>query len=364
MGGLPDTNAPSVSIVSPIEGTMLTTNFLMLSGIAFDPQPNASGISQVAVRLNDDLLAVTAQGTTNWTVPLLLRPGFNTVEVWARDNAGNRSTAKTRSLIYAPQLPANDHFNLATPLVDNNGTITINTYPGHQGNTANPTHADKDGGLRFGGGFTPTENGLLELTTAGSEFDTLLGIYTGNRVDALTKVAANDDLDWENFHSEIQQALVAGQTYSIALDGYAGAAGEAILSYEFTPMPVYKLTVNPPVGGTVSPGSGYYVSNAVVTLLATPDLLQDFVGWSGAIASLDNPLGFNINQPVTLIANFAPRCLRMISRRVSLTRNGLIGSSRGTRGRCRGQCKVKLSAKASSPPGRARSATARPAPWR
>ncbi|MBP7825407.1 MAG: S8 family serine peptidase [Verrucomicrobia bacterium] len=306
MGGLPDTNAPSVSIVSPIEGTMLTTNFLMLSGIAFDPQPNASGISQVDVRLNDDLLAVTAQGTTNWTVPLLLRPGFNTVAVWARDYAGNRSTAKTRSLIYAPQLPANDHFNLATPLVDDNGTITINTYPATK-EYGEPNHADNDGGHSVWWRFTPTESGLLELTTAGSEFDTLLGIYTGNRVDALTKVAASDDLDWENFHSEIQQALVAGQTYSIALDGYAGAAGEAILSYQFTPMPVYKLTVNPPVGGTVSPGSGYYVSNAVVTLLATPDLLQDFVGWSGAIASLDNPLVFNITSPVTLTANFAPK---------------------------------------------------------
>lgn len=42
--------------------------------------------------------------------------------------------------------------------------------------------------------FTPSESGTLDIPTAGSDYDTALGVYTGSR-GALSPVACNDDAD-------------------------------------------------------------------------------------------------------------------------------------------------------------------------
>ena len=74
-GGLPDTTAPSVAVTSHPSGGTVFTNQITLAGTATDPKPNASGVSQVFVRLNNDLTATPAFGTTNWSAPRLAAGG-------------------------------------------------------------------------------------------------------------------------------------------------------------------------------------------------------------------------------------------------------------------------------------------------
>ena len=59
----------------------------------------------------------------------------------------------------------------------------------------------------------------VTLDTTGSDFDTTLGVYAGDRVDALTKVAANDDVKWGTRTGQVSFRASAGTTYRIQLDG-------------------------------------------------------------------------------------------------------------------------------------------------
>jgi hypothetical protein len=54
--------------------------------------------------------------------------------------------------------------------------------------------------------------------TFGSDFDTLLGVYTGATVDSLQLVAENDDAV-DGLHSLVELVAVAGRAYHIVVDG-------------------------------------------------------------------------------------------------------------------------------------------------
>ncbi len=72
----------------------------------------------------------------------------------------------------------------------------------------------------------------IAVTTAGSDFDTMMSIYTGSAVNALTNVAHNDDEDNPNgvLTSRITFAATKGTVYYIAIDGFNGAAGNVSLA--------------------------------------------------------------------------------------------------------------------------------------
>ena len=61
-----------------------------------------------------------------------------------------------------------------------------------------------------------------------SDFDTLLGVYTGSAVNALTEIASNDDNGGPQ--SKVQFSAVAGTTYYIAVDGRSAAQGNISLA--------------------------------------------------------------------------------------------------------------------------------------
>ncbi len=305
VGGVPDTNAPTVAITGPPSGATLATNFVYLTGTAFDPTPNASGVSEISVRVNSASAGKLAFGTTNWQTPLFLPQGFNTIQVAAFDYAGNQSTPVSWSLTVVPPA-SNNHFV--------NGQVISNSFSGtFSADTASmnkefgePNHANNEGGHSAWWILYPPADGLLTLATTNSNFDTLVGLYTGSAVGALTEVASNDDAAPDEFGSLLQHAVLSNQVYRIAVDGYAGASGIAVLDYWLSPLPVYVVTVSNSAGGSVTPGSGSYASNSIVNLTATADPGYDFVGWTGSMSSLDNPLVFNVTNSVTLTAQFTP----------------------------------------------------------
>ena len=85
--------------------------------------------------------------------------------------------------------------------------------------------------LKGKGPVVPDEGGELEhpVDTEGSAYDTLLAVYTGNSVSALTEIESDDD-SGTGLNSFLQFTAVNGTTYYIAIDGYSGGFGAFVLN--------------------------------------------------------------------------------------------------------------------------------------
>jgi hypothetical protein len=107
-----------------------------------------------------------------------------------------------------------------------------------------PDHAGDPGGHSVWYSWTATENGPVDIAACGRSggIDTLLAVYTGSAVNALTPVVSNDDAlggvapsvscQTPKGPSEVQLDAVAGTTYAIAVDAKEGEEGPFSLSFE------------------------------------------------------------------------------------------------------------------------------------
>ena len=73
--------------------------------------------------------------------------------------------------------------------------------------------------------YTPTISGQLALDTIGSDYDTMLAVWSGTRGN-LTPIGCNDDIgdvngDWDT-NSTLSVQLIGGTTYYIEVSNYAG----------------------------------------------------------------------------------------------------------------------------------------------
>jgi hypothetical protein len=100
-----------------------------------------------------------------------------------------------------------------------------------------PLHATAEGGRSVWWTWTAPVSGPFGIDTIGSSFDTLLGVYTGSAVGALESIAGDDDSGGDVV-SALRINAIAGTTYQIAVDGFAGASGSITLRLEpATPPP-------------------------------------------------------------------------------------------------------------------------------
>jgi hypothetical protein len=316
--GWPDTNAPLVSITDPPSGIVVSTNRLVLSGTAVDQGANPTGIKNITFRVSSapGLTATTVLPfapsfngplATNWSAIVGVFEGLNTVEVFVTDFAENRSARASIQATYRPLDPPNDFFVNAIWLTNNAGTNALNTLRASK-EAGEPNHAGNVGGKSAWWFFTAPADGVLVLSTSNSTFDTVLAVYTGTSVGSLTPVASNDDAydGAPGGFSRIAMGVLSGQTYRIALDGYDGLCGAAYLTYQFTPMTVFRLTVNATAGGSVNPSSMDAYSNSVVALTAIPSANYLFDMWDGSAVSLGNPLSLVVTGNMSVTARFRP----------------------------------------------------------
>lgn len=87
--------------------------------------------------------------------------------------------------------------------------------------------------------FMAGETGLVELNTLGSNFDTVLAVYTGTALDALTPLACNDDGGiGVGLQSRISGLTVsAGTTYIVQAGGFSGDMGALQVNGSVAPQP-------------------------------------------------------------------------------------------------------------------------------
>jgi Ca2+-binding RTX toxin-like protein len=81
--------------------------------------------------------------------------------------------------------------------------------------------------------YNAPSSGTLTIDTNGSNFNTVLGVYTGFSVDALTEVAFNDDGGVGNA-SLVSFTAVRDTTYFIAVDGFSSSTGNITLNLALT----------------------------------------------------------------------------------------------------------------------------------
>ncbi|RQH34516.1 hypothetical protein D5R40_20630 [Okeania hirsuta] len=94
-----------------------------------------------------------------------------------------------------------------------------------------PNHAENSGGSSVWWDWTAPSSGTVTIGTDGSNFDTILGIYTGDSVSNLTEVASDDD-GGEGVQSLVTFEVVGGTNYKIAVDGFSGSEGNIVLDIE------------------------------------------------------------------------------------------------------------------------------------
>ena len=129
--------------------------------------------------------------------------------------------------------PSNDYFANAEAIDGRFGwTYGENTEATKE--PGEPNHAGNPGGASVWYAWTAPSSGRATMNLCYSEFDTLLAVYTGDVVSALTEVAADDNSGCSP-QSRVTFTATAGTTYRIAVDGAGGASGYYELEWALSP---------------------------------------------------------------------------------------------------------------------------------
>ena len=133
-------------------------------------------------------------------------------------------------LLYAAPgtIPDNNDFGGATTIILNSATEQFaGTNVAASRESGEPVHAGANAinGHSVWWKWTAPNSGSVTLTTLGSNYDSVLAVYTGASVSALSVVAANDDVQNGVIRtSTVTFNVTGGTTYSIAVDGWGSTA--------------------------------------------------------------------------------------------------------------------------------------------
>ena len=131
--------------------------------------------------------------------------------------------------------PSNDNFASAQTLAGCSGSVNgTNVRSTKEAGEINHLSTTGDPNPNPGGNRTvwykwqSPSTGNVTISTAGSNFDTALGVYTGSSVSALSVVGQHDDVSDTDKTSSVTFNAAAGTIYMIAVTGYnnGGAGGD------------------------------------------------------------------------------------------------------------------------------------------
>jgi hypothetical protein len=89
-------------------------------------------------------------------------------------------------------------------------------------------------------GLQPEADGIMQIDTIGSSFDTVLAVYTGtNNISTLQTVACDNNGAPDRVRSLVQFSAKRGTNYSIAVDGVNGAQGSIQLNWRLGARPTF-----------------------------------------------------------------------------------------------------------------------------
>ncbi|MGC8829233.1 MAG: S8 family serine peptidase [Verrucomicrobiia bacterium] len=160
-------------------------------------------------------------------------------------------------------IPLNDNF--ANRIVLNGYNLTIaGTNIGATAELNEPLHAGKTSGSSVWYSWTAPFTGNVSMDTSGSDFDTILAVYTGNNIIDLVEIVSNDDVASGEYSSKVQFYATQGIIYQIAIAGYESACGK------------YYLTINKITGGGTVPNDMF--TNAITISQLNSPLFGSNIG--------------------------------------------------------------------------------------
>jgi PASTA domain len=123
--------------------------------------------------------------------------------------------------------PPNDDFADAVMISGDSGVVDGDNIAART-EAGEPEHGGP-GGRSVWYSWVAPSSGPATFELCGSDFDTLLAVYTGSDVAGLTQIAANDE-DCGS-QSRVSFQANAGTTYRIAVDGFYGDWGNIVLGW-------------------------------------------------------------------------------------------------------------------------------------
>jgi hypothetical protein len=162
------------------------------------------------------------------------------------------------NLNIAPTAPPNDNFANRIALTGDTANATGSNIRA-TGEAGEPNQSGETNSVWWT--WTAPNTGNYTFNTVGSGYDTWLSLFTGSDVSNLSLVAFNDD-SGGGLTSRIDLAAIAGQTYQIAVEGWANRTGP--INLNIAPAPpgsgnlsetnnTLKVEKDPLTGDTTSP---------------------------------------------------------------------------------------------------------------
>ena len=205
-----------------------------ISSVNFYEETNGNAGYQAG---SDTLIGSATQTSSGtWTLNVSstgVSAGTYSLYAVATDASGVNSAASTAQVtITSPtstNAPANDNFANATPLTGSSGSIAASTINATR-EAGEPYILNNPGGHSIWFTWTAPYTKRISINTHGSNFDTLLGVYTGSSLTSLHNIASSDNDVRGSVTSGVTIKVTAGQTYRIAIDGNNGASGAVTLN--------------------------------------------------------------------------------------------------------------------------------------
>lgn len=136
--------------------------------------------------------------------------------------------------IGAPPVVTNDHFQNAATVSGTNWSVTDSTLHA-TGEFAEPLPGYSTSNLTtLWWKWTAPDNGLYRITTAGSQVDTALGVYTGSSMSGLTS-AGFHDANTTGGAGTVMLRAVSGTTYAFQVDQQGNAEEGATVTLGLSP---------------------------------------------------------------------------------------------------------------------------------
>ncbi len=178
-----------------------------------------------SAELLDQWIDVTGMSSGRYWLEGIVDPANSILEA---NESNNLARILINLVMPSDEPPPNDNFTNAIVITTaTGGDIGHNFHATRE--PGEPNHVSSNSLHSAWWRWTAPSNMTARITTDGSDFDTVLAVYLGNNVSALSPVAMDDDAGIGRA-SLVMFSATAGTTYRIAVDGYDDVTGNIQLN--------------------------------------------------------------------------------------------------------------------------------------